>query len=52
MAALEEEKKEQKKAEKRPLSGIARRWVLNTFLIVWIILLIFAVVFLIIIQRF
>ncbi|MBR5976475.1 MAG: hypothetical protein IK046_01530, partial [Clostridia bacterium] len=47
-----EEKRELRKAEKRPLSGIARRWVFNTFLIVAIILLLFAVMFLIVIQRF
>ncbi|MBQ0135285.1 MAG: hypothetical protein KBS43_00920, partial [Oscillospiraceae bacterium] len=40
------------KKEKKQISGITKRWVFNTFLIVCVILLIFIVMFLSIIQRY
>ena len=46
------QKKEKVKKEKKRLSGITRRWVLNTFIILFSILVVFVVMFLIIIQRY
>lgn len=48
----EKAKKEKTKKEKRHISGITKRWLGNTFLIVCVILLIFVVMFLSVIQRY